>query len=463
MSFKANDNKVKSLNMSRLFSKLLHVCVVLLYSLTIYGQDKISKQQALDDIQYLIKTSYDIHPDFYRSKDSIEFENEIMQLSTENDSIYVNSFQVHLRRNLNKIRDGHTFVYFKNYDSIVNGKIRYPIKIIKGELFLLKNKNNSFKIQSINNISSSKIYKELTELVSGEFLDYKEYILEQNFLFFFQILYGKTTCLNIKHNDNQEKCKVLKTMKNITSKYSFYLINDTTAILKLSSFAFNNNTGNTYKQFVDSVFNVIEHDNKISNLFIDLSENTGGNSAYGDYVLNYLTEKPYKAYNYLKLKRSKTSKKYFKDKFIKWYLYPIAIFSRQARLVALKKVGKETLLLKSISPKNKGYIYRGKIYLITSAKTYSAGATMAVSFRNALIGKIIGQPSGQPIRGFIDLITYKLPNSQIQIATSFKEYEYINDRINSEKIEPDIYIKTVIGENIGSYYTRIIEKIREER
>ena len=139
-------------------------------------------------------------------------------------------------------------------------------------------------------------------------------------------------------------------------------------------------------------------------------------------------------------------------------MYPIAIFSKEARLLALKKVGTEELCIKPIISKNKDYVFDGKVYLITSAKTYSAGATMAVAFRNAKIGKIVGQASGQPVRGFIDLIPYKLPHSKLKIATSFKEYKYANRENNSAKIEPDIYIKPSYFENEKDYYNRIFEE-----
>ncbi|MBV7441205.1 hypothetical protein KRX57_07215, partial [Weeksellaceae bacterium TAE3-ERU29] len=418
-------------------NKLLFLFLLLSYS--IFSQSKISKQQALEDIAFLLKTSYDIHPDFYAFKDSLEFNDEIKKFDTQNDSITLKEFQFHLRKIVNSLKDGHTFVYLNNYEKVKNGSIKHPIKIIGRELFLAKNPTENLKITTINNIPSSKIYTDLIELISGEFLDYKEKILEDNFLYFFQLLYGKTDSLNIKDEKGQEKYSILSTSKINKTKYSFSAINDTIGVLKLTSFSFRKNEENKFKQFIDNTFNSIKENPKINTLFIDISENDGGNSSYGDYVLSYLTEKPYNAYEYQKLKRSKTSKKYFK-KFIKWYLYPIAIFSKEARLVAFKKVGTEELSINPVTPQNKGYLFNGKVYLITSAKTYSAGATMAVAFKNAQIGKIVGQASGQPVRGFIDLIPYHLPNSKLKIATSLKEYRYANGETQSSKIEPDIYI-----------------------
>ncbi len=415
--------------------------IITIISFKTFGQTKISKQEALEDIEYLEKTSYDIHPNLYFHKDSIQFNKEIRNFSTLNDSISLQDFQLHLRKNINNLKDGHTFVYLKQYHKITNGNIKYPIKILNKNLFIVKSKN-TYQIVSINNIPSSQIYNDLLSIVSGEYTNYKECILEQNFLYFFQMYYGGVTSLEIHSNNEKEKYEIKEYTNKNKEKYSFSHLNDTISILKLSSFSLSDNEGKNYMKFIDKAFLKIKENPNISHLIIDISENSGGNSYYGDYLLSYLTDKPYNAYEYQKLKRSKTSKKYFKKKFIKWYLYPIVIFSKKARLVALKKIGIEKLSIKQIKPIKRNFIFKGEISLIISPKTYSAGATFISSFKNAKIGKVVGQASGQPINGFIDLIPYNLPNSKIKIATSFKEYKYYSNKV-SNIIEPDTYIENI--------------------
>lgn len=426
---------------------------------TIYAQQNLSKEQALEDITTFLEKSYDIHPQLFAKVDSLSFSKAIQDMPIQADAIAQQDFHLHLSKHINLIADGHTFVSFSNfeyYDEIKNASITAEIKVEAGEIYLLK-EGGAQSVSAINGLTTPSVLASLLPLVNGELMAYKERVLSDRFAYFYQLYYGQTPALSFQY-DQQNDTYPIQNEDKEQAPYAFFALSDSVYVLELNTFSFNTQEAKDFKRFIENCFTTLE-EQKIRTLLIDVSENQGGNSSYGDYVLDYLSASPYTTYAFQQLKRSKTSKKYFKKKFLKWYLYPIAIFNKNARLVIFKKEGIQELETAERSPEQQQHFYTGQTILTTSAKTYSAGASFTVSFKNAAIGKVVGEAIGQPCSGFLDLISYQLPHSKIVVATSFKTYQYANCSTQTNEVLPDITLKRVFGESSKAYYNRILERL----
>ena len=429
--------------------------IILLFSNVGFSQSFISKIQAESDINELLTKSKDIHPDLFGHISEEDFTSQLLDIPYKSDSVSIHAFKVHVAKTMSLLHDGHTHVllnYKNQYSSIYETSVQNAILAKDGALYYRSKKGSLQKIESIN--GNINCYKHLISLVSGEIIGYREAELTRNFAFIYQFYYGSSKSLNLALID-ENSVSVAITPKKQMQKFALIQPNDSLVVIQLNSFTLNTSESKEYYHFIDSTFAYVTH-KSIPNLIIDVSENGGGNSGYGDYVMNYLTNKPYQTYQELSLKRSKTSKKYFRKRFLKWYLYPFAIFSKQARLVILKKPGTENLNPQAGTPVSKGILYTGKVSLITSEASYSAAGTFASSFKNSQVGLIYGSQTGQPCKGYIDLMAYKLPFSKVVITTSFKSYTYMGCDSQNAGIQPDIEVRKNINESSSSFYLRIL-------
>ncbi len=437
--------------------KNIFILILLLGIITKSNSQKyISRQEAINDIDFFFDQAEQIHPNLYFSisKDDLD---KIISKEKENinDSISIDNFSRKMTVLANLIGDGHTNVYLsKNLRNLYYAeKTQLPFEIrITGDKIFVKNpvtsqlKDND-NILSINNIPTNKLLK-LKKLVIGDINTPKIKEIEKYFSYYLFMGYGftDTISLNIKRNGNRlTKPVTLSKRKKYVKrkKYSFTYIADSVGVLTINSFSGIHKK--RYIHFLDSVFNDIKM-KKVNNLIIDVRNNGGGNSYYGALLLPYVNVEKYRFNQKYFIKTSKPEKKYIRKRFIKWYLYPLypfAYFSKMGRILLFKKNGTITeLQLEDEYLKPVENSFNGNVYVLTSSNTYSAAADFVVAFRYVNRGHIIGEAIGQPYCGFIDKIPVHLPNSELQGGVSFKKYEYIGankDNCN-QRLKPDIKI-----------------------
>nr|WP_294794805.1 S41 family peptidase [uncultured Mucilaginibacter sp.] len=122
------------------------------------------------------------------------------------------------------------------------------------------------------------------------------------------------------------------------------------------------------KQQLDStllVFFKIMEQQKVANLIIDIRNNFGGSTKLVRAVFNYITTNKY---------RIDLGEEYFKNG---------------------KKV--RDYDTSAVAPENVAHKFNGNAILLTNVKTYSSAHMMAVSFKSAGMGKVIGQVSSEPL------------------------------------------------------------------
>lgn len=438
--------------------KSLFIIIVLLgFSLSGYTQKNISKENALEDINFFFDQAEQIHPNLYFKISNRELNNRINAFKNKiKDSISLKEFSQEMRVLVNNIGDGHTNVGFsetikRNY---LNGKCSLPfqIKINTGKIFIKLSDTEKLlegdEILSINEISSTNLLK-LKKYPIVDIASQREKQLSKYFSYYLFVEYGFTEKIKLKlRRDNKVIIKEIelinKPNKKKYQKYSYKKIDDKTGILKINSFAGINKR--KYTHFLDSTFNQVKNKN-ITLLIIDLRNNGGGNDYYGTILLPYIDVTKYRFNQKYQIKTSKPEKIYIRKKYIKWYtypLYPFTYFSKMGRVLLYKKNGTTTdWKLKDEKLKTISSPYKGKVCILTSNNTYSAAADFVVAFRYANRGVIVGDTIGQPYSGFIDKIPVVLPNSKLKGGVSFKKYEYIgtNETNKKQGIEPDVYIE----------------------
>ncbi len=172
----------------------------------------------------------------------------------------------------------------------------------------------------------------------------------------------------------------------------------------------------TVKEFFDAV-----HRAKLSNIAVDLRANSGGNSTVVNEFLRYIDIPSYKSYSG-EVRTSVESKSK----------------RGQRGPVGYKRYGPNT---EQNARHDDPPPFGGKLFLITSANTFSSGNWFAVVVQDNQLGQIIGEPTGNAPSSYGDIIGFKLPASAFEFHLSFKKWVRPDpSRDPAPFLSPDIYV-----------------------
>jgi len=171
-----------------------------------------------------------------------------------------------------------------------------------------------------------------------------------------------------------------------------------------------------FKHFLDSAFTSLQQTGA-KKLIIDLRRNGGGNSALGEMLLGYITQKPFRMAGGVKWKISREYKEQLRK----------SLDSAGLKNMAYYLNGKDGELLengggKPERPAANALLYKGKVFLLIGPKTFSSANMLANTIQDYKLAILIGEPSGEPANDYGELIFVKLPNTGFTLTTSTKQF-----------------------------------------
>ena len=288
-------------------SKLLAITVLLVNVLNVYSQNmkQLSREEAIADIDSLIYTISEVHPDMFFTCKPGEF------LKTANgiknslpDSVTAIQMYSILQPLIAKIGDGHTSMCLPLDYIKAGNNLRIPVKMsvtpelkIKVESSVDNKIPTDCEITRINDISAKEMLRQMICTMSGETEAYKISMVREYFSELFLIMYPAETYdidyrepeKRIIHNIKLLPCtnnyfltweKTSQKPKKTASyaPYSFKILpEENVAIMDFKSFE----NPEYMTCFADSMFTTLKQKN-IQNLIIDITENGGGHRTRPD-------------------------------------------------------------------------------------------------------------------------------------------------------------------------------------
>lgn len=412
---------------------IIIVILVVTNCYILLGQHLITVEQMYDDIDYCIDTYIKVHPEPYYFSTEDHFETIIKQL--KDDIIHPMSqaeFYLYLSK-LNYLFDSHSGIIMP--ESIVQA-VRENNKLFLSDIIIFDKGtfhiNNHFdpryqnnEILTINDIKTTEILSELKTRTSREGEHWVEEQINKNWPIYYSSLYGIRDSVNIKLRNNNEEHSIVYKACDIAAWAEYYVTTNCIERVKpfnfyfypelnIALFEFNSFSTQDYQLFKGDLANAFNYLNDvgISNLFVDISQNTGGDDIFWMSFFNYIEAIPkqYIAYSY-----------------------------------DTRETTNNTLVI------NKYYnntTYQGKLYLIQSNKTYSSAVSMSSIFKHYNLGCVIGEETGGLCGSFINS-SYKvtLPNSKIHFRISTKKQTEVVGEWNGRGVIPDVNF------NIGWEYS----------
>ena len=434
--------------------KVIYTIFALLLTFTIAQaqSQNITKEQAIADIDSLMYTLSEVHPNLFGNIGMSTLLNSVAKVKDElPDSISSIALYRNLAPVIAQIGDAHTSIEFPYREVMAQTDLFLPllpgINNSTGKMYVKASADNIIpfdsEIVSINGLSSNEMVSKMTELISGEREFFKLTMADNYIIGLFHLLFPSEEYEIIyrEENEKNEKKVVLKGMDSdslnarlvISPKlqklmnehensapYSFRTMEDTPiAVMSFNSCVDTKGMA----AFADSMFNSLKERN-IKQLIIDVRINGGGNSRVGDALLKHIAPKPFSQYGQTYVRITPTTKRLgVGDNVVPGvYFYPQDSTNFKEPLPADQR-------------------FAGKVYLLTSHTTFSSASSFAWAFKEFGCGVVIGEETGGMSVHYGDMVNYIMPNSKLSCSISHKRFwQYGADEGSIHGVIPDVEV-----------------------
>jgi hypothetical protein len=402
-------------------------------SMKLFGQEAMgyyTKIGIAQDMEKVIESFDRIAPMPYLRVDSttIRLKRDSI-LSTLPDTVSIEDGRKKLASFIASYRLGHSQMTFwlPYLDSVAHFPFRVNIR--NNRLFITANHSNDetitdgMEITTINGVSADRLIKELTDCMSLELRETREYYVAAmiDYLVRFYFNWNSPTFrMTLKNTEGQESTGDFVKVNNghqtkvNVNDMGLYLEypNDSTAKLRITKF--HGFKRKAYRQFMKSAFREIG-EKGIRFLVIDIRGNGGGNSNYLRELAAYVAKGKISFEGKAMRRTTTESKKHFRSIFFKWYtypLYPLVYIIPSARELFVKKDGSLTITEeKTEKLKRVKYPFNGNVFLLVDRGTYSTSSMLTSCFQCHGIAKIVGIGPGEPTIGDGDGVDLVLPHT----------------------------------------------------
>lgn len=459
------------------FTFLLTSCATSKYS-SYNPASKIPASKLKEDLAVLKEVFEANHPSlyWYTEKDSVDYYfNETMQ--SISDSMTESEFKNRVAWFVSKIKCGHTSVRpsdaYEDYLE-VHRPPRFPllIKSWNDSLILLGSLNKQDTllkrgtvITSIENYDNHVLLDSMFRFIStdGNGNNFKSQAVSANFPLFYSFAFPLKDSFSICYidtlgNEKQTYVQLNKPVKDTTNKEKkkqeeefsrpsrreikkfilaskrniSYDYDNNIAYMRLATFS-----GGNLRSFFKNTFEEL-HENKISNLVIDLRENSGGSINMDILLTRYLKDKPFHvADTAAAVNRNISFGKYIK---------PCFPYRMAMKFATVKKEDGKYHFRQLENHKYKPFTndhFNDHIYIIQGGYTFSAAAMFVLQLKGQQNVTVVGEETGGGNYGTsaVHLPDIILPNSKVRVVLPLYRLVFDSTQAKNEKgIQPDVYV-----------------------
>lgn len=420
------------------------------------AQTYITRQQALDDISFYNESLRQVHANPFLHIDEAGYRNQVDRITAAfPDSIELKEFLVQCHRITALLDDGHTSPAL--VQRAIVDDLRKPLFVpiaFAGDsqhVYVMQSKTDlvprGAEIISINGTNLQRFWLQ-TRSWRGGLPAYRS-VMASLLLGYHLALTGIRPPFHIQYREGNQaprqvsipeginftNCLLLAMPQLTGPAYSFHLADDHTGWLD-----FNRMEGDytLLANYLDSCFAVMRA-KKVSRLIVDLRKNSGGNSLLGDLLIGYLTRKKYRMSTARSWKVSQQYKDYLRT-------------GGDSSHVYLQQPTGTIWRWEDCQPEDPKFIvdtlFEGKTYFLTGPFTYSSAMMLADAASRYQLAIVAGEPCGEAINDFGEVMTLTLPNSRlvVQVTTALDTGTDCGSANYTQVVMPDILIRTTIND-----------------
>lgn len=406
---------------------------------------KLSREQAAFDIDALVYTLDQVHPDIFSVCGQESFFRAVNKAKASlPDSVSPVGLYLRVAPVVSMIGDGHTSLIFPFNSFFTRDTKRFPVFVdilSDGSMNCRMSVDSVIprdaRILSINGVSAAEMVDSMLPFVSGEKRHYRLSGVNYSFPALLLTMYPADS-YTVEYLPRGNKKPLWHTFPALTLDEIRPRLPKENAVQKRDIYSFTVDSVNNVavmdfksfqdvarmEHFADSMFSALR-EKHIGNLIIDLRDNGGGNSAVGDVLLRYLSPIPFTQMEKALVKVTPTTARLrelpipaggfeFYDSDPSEYITPLTV--------------------------QEGH-YDGKVYLLTSNKTFSSAGSFAWAFKETGAGTVVGEETGGMNVSFGEVIYFTLPVSKLYSSVSCKRFwQFHADENDIHGTLPDIQV-----------------------
>ena len=436
------------------------------------SQTTISKQQAIEDIDFYISTLQDVHynPFLFKDEETFMAEAEVIKLGLS-DPITKSSLILSLHQLSALMKDSHSApsmfqegIFAEEYKK----PQFFPIKVFVEDhrLYVPPGGNEKSpipigsEILSINGIKMSNFLKGIQPYTAG--IEAYSEEMTGRLLSHYLFLSGVKAPFAIEYvaSPGIKDLKMLEegipyvnalvlSMPALVKGNSFDILEHNVGYI---DFANMNQSPNDAIEFMETAFKAFKERN-VQYLAVDLRNNSGGNSVIGEILFGYIANKQFFMQGGKLWKISNQYKEYL-------------LANGRDKEEYLNKENGTIWEINTCNPRdgllNVDDKFTGKVYMLTGPFTFSSGNMVADTAKQFNIAEIVGEPTGELTTDFGEVYSFSLPHSGILMnsTTSFD----IGANCDSESLSsvmPDFYLPVSLEDKLAGK-DRVLEYIIEK-
>ena len=451
--------KFKAMSETKFFDiiSFKHILVFItgMLSMQISAQ-QFSKEDVLFDLEYLRSSLEETHFDLYAYTSKEAFQENYLEVKKQikNDSLSLLEVINFFQKVVSKANNAHTRIVFPVQPYIAyaeSGGSIFPLEVAieNGKALVRKNwsANTNIKIgaelKSINGIPVNNVFKRIYPQISAERLYFKNAQLEGFTLprFYWQV-FGEQQEFEVEIVQNgrhsTQKLQAIKAMEDYEMKRDDILKHDwelkilSSSVAYLRPGAFDGDEDN-YRRFIDSSFVEINA-KKLNNLIIDLRNHPGGDDAFGDYLVSYIADKPFKWTSKFQLKTSAILKEDVRQTKDTTQTYWKSVLEHKNGEVYEYDFD-------FYEPQPDENRYHGKVSVLVNRQSYSQSAVTASQIQDYGFAQIVGEETAEYPNLYASIFSYKLPKTEINVDVSKGKIQRVSGIDTTKGVIPDIMIK----------------------
>jgi|GEM_PF-1430809 len=407
----------------------LIILISCLYGSLAHSQT-LNVEQIRTDLDSAISMLSEIHPTFHGSSNR-------QALLHLRDTISTPRTSHELFKMLQPLvaLDGHTTLQFTGtvLPEVDNPLLPFETVIFDNRLFVKRNLSDNAMLEtgteilSINGKAVVDVLSDMLPFLPGERTENKIRKLGNNaFPNWYRLVYGNFESFEIEYSGSGSTGSAI--VQGIHWKqfpeyeeepFQLKFPEEDIAYLKIGKFR----PPREFLPFVDSSFTEIQN-RGCDHLIIDVTEG-GGFSDLTDSLLSYITEQPYCVLVKKMIKISRETREFIAD---------------------LGDAGKQAgeffvVTREPVPPAHRTNRFKGKVYLLTGPRTYSASTMFAAMAKCYTDAVLIGEETGQPLISNGDIARVSLPNSGLRLYTSLSIYHLPCARNDRDGVRPDVEVR----------------------
>lgn len=440
------------------------------------AQDMFSKQQVLDDLDYLQNSLEQAHYNLYAYTTKEDFEQNCKEIraKVKDDSLSLLEATSLFQHVISKANNGHTEIPFPSRAYVTyayaHGTL-CPLELAfeDGKALVRKNwSGNSAlapgtEITSINGETMEYILQKIQPLISAE----REYFkLAKIELISFPRLYwqafGQVTVFDLEVIRNGKK--EMYTVKSVPLIDGFemkrneiffdsreFKFMEETAYLRPGNFS---GDEKAFQHFIDSAFYAINQ-HKSQHLIIDLRNNLGGDNSFSDYLVSYLADKPFQWNSEFSLKTSAILKEHVISHYDTTEVFWQQVLSHENGTIY-------PYFFEDYPPQEETKRFKGKVYVLVNRQTHSQAAVTSAQLQDYGWATIVGEETGDYPSLFASQYSYNLPNTSIEVKIAKGAIVRVNGSKKEEGVQPDIVIKDHLLDEDDEILKGLLEIIEKQ-